>query len=204
MSDIPVLEGLGFKKFGERWTLPTFSAPNVPRIPPVLMPVPDDVPKGLGIWAWGPMWAYHVKDGVWVKEQLGGLGQHDGQDFTCAIGTPVRAPCPGLVLRAGWQNPEDPKEGYGKRIMAIARGRQFSGFENPHFWSAHLSDIVVKEDQEFNSGDLLGWTGATGNVEGPHLHMKFAHRFSDEHPLGVPFEVDYLPFARWQAAMQHI
>lgn len=196
--DASILENLGFKKVGDRWTLPTFSPPNTPRVPPVLIPVPDDTPLGLGIWVWGPRWAYHAKDGLWVKEQVGGLGQHDGQDFICPIGTPVRAPCPGLVLKAGWQNPENPKEGYGKRVMVIARGRQFSGFENPHFWAAHLSEIVVEPDQEINAGDLLGWSGATGNTAGPHLHVRFSHKDN------IPFEVDYLPFARWQAALCHI
>lgn len=143
------------------------------------------------------MWSYHMNEGKWVKEKIGGMGQHDGQDFACSVGTPVRAPCPGVVLKAGWQD-EDHKKGYGLRVMAIARGRQFEGFKNPHFTLAHLSDITIKEDEEFDAGELLGLTGDTGNTSGPHLHVKFSHKDN------IPFEVMYMPLARWQAAMNHI
>lgn len=37
---------------------------------------------------------------------------------------------------------------------------------------AHLSKIYVKEGDEVNEGDIIGVTGATGNVSGAHLHFE--------------------------------
>jgi murein DD-endopeptidase MepM/ murein hydrolase activator NlpD len=37
---------------------------------------------------------------------------------------------------------------------------------------AHLSSNVVKVGQVVKAGDLLGKSGAEGNVAGPHLHME--------------------------------
>lgn len=37
---------------------------------------------------------------------------------------------------------------------------------------AHLSKILVTEGQTVNEGDIIGVTGATGNVSGAHLHFE--------------------------------
>ncbi len=35
----------------------------------------------------------------------------------------------------------------------------------------HLSDIIVKVGQKVNKGDILGLSGDSGRVSGPHLHF---------------------------------
>lgn len=37
---------------------------------------------------------------------------------------------------------------------------------------AHLSEICVSYGQQVKEGDLIGYTGATGNVNGAHLHFE--------------------------------
>ena len=37
---------------------------------------------------------------------------------------------------------------------------------------AHLSEILVKEGDKVNEGQIIGITGATGNVSGAHLHFE--------------------------------
>ncbi len=38
---------------------------------------------------------------------------------------------------------------------------------------AHLSKLNVSKGQRVKQGDVIGWSGATGQVEGPHLHFEF-------------------------------
>jgi len=37
---------------------------------------------------------------------------------------------------------------------------------------AHLSEIRVQEGDTAEAGDVLGLSGATGRVTGPHLHWR--------------------------------
>jgi hypothetical protein len=39
-------------------------------------------------------------------------------------------------------------------------------------WYCHLSSVAVRPLQRVSAGELLGHTGATGNVTGPHLHLE--------------------------------
>ena len=36
----------------------------------------------------------------------------------------------------------------------------------------HLSKVKVKVGQKVKKGQILGWSGATGHVTGPHLHLE--------------------------------
>lgn len=196
------LKELGFLQLSGKWTLPAFTAPRQARIPPALWPVPDTIPMGKKIWEWGPRWRWRVKDGLWVKEQLGGLGQHDGYDFgdakagkPCRVGTPVRAPSHGKVLELGWQDPNDHAAGFGKRIILKVRGREFEGLGGEILCTlAHLSEIGVVHGQEVHPGDLIALTGDTGNAEGPHLHTRYFRN-------GLPMDVKYLQTDQYKKVM---
>lgn len=48
---------------------------------------------------------------------------------------------------------------------------------------AHLSRICVQQGQQVREGDLIGYTGATGNVSGAHLHFEVIWDGSRRNPL---------------------
>ena len=82
---------------------------------------------------------------------------HKGMDFRAAMGTPVHAANSGTVVLAR-------KLYYEGNCVVIDHGLGL--------WtlSMHLSRIDVREGQQVAPGQLLGLSGATGRVTGPHLH----------------------------------
>ena len=84
---------------------------------------------------------------------------HKGIDWSCSIGTAVRASCGGTVVSAGWVN------GYGNCVML----RHSDGKQTRY---AHLSKILVSSGQSVRQGEKIALSGNTGNSTGPHLHFE--------------------------------
>jgi murein DD-endopeptidase MepM/ murein hydrolase activator NlpD len=84
---------------------------------------------------------------------------HSGIDIGAAIGTPVKAPAPGVVVFAG-QHPE-----YGVTLIVEHANDTKSLY-------GHLSRLNVAMDQQVQRGDTLALTGNTGRSSGPHLHYE--------------------------------
>jgi len=82
---------------------------------------------------------------------------HEGMDFRAAQGTPVRAGNSGIVVLA------QPLY-YEGNCVVIDHGLGLFTI------SMHLSRIDVHEGEHVMTGQLLGLSGATGRVTGPHLH----------------------------------
>ena len=82
---------------------------------------------------------------------------HKGMDFRARPGTPVRAGNSGVVVLARPLY-------YEGNCVVIDHGLGLFTI------SMHLSRIDVKESQHVATGELLGLSGATGRVTGPHLH----------------------------------
>jgi murein DD-endopeptidase MepM/ murein hydrolase activator NlpD len=82
---------------------------------------------------------------------------HPGIDLRAATGTPVRCAGPGRVVLA--------QDLYysGNTAIVDHGGGLFTIY-------AHLSALHVTENQDVEAGALLGLSGATGRVTGPHLH----------------------------------
>jgi len=76
------------------------------------------------------------------------------------LGTPVRASDRGKVIVAGW-NPT----GYGFRVV-IDHGTDYVTLY------AHLSDIYVETGEVVGKSQVIGISGANGNITGPHLHFE--------------------------------
>ncbi len=82
---------------------------------------------------------------------------HKGMDFRARVGTPVRASNSGVVVLAR-------KLYFEGNCVAIDHGLGL------YTISMHLSRIDVHEGERVTKGQLLGLSGATGRVTGPHLH----------------------------------
>lgn len=84
-------------------------------------------------------------------------GRHQGADFRAETGTPVLAPNAGRVVLA--------QDLYfaGNTVIVDHGLGLFS-------YLAHLSRLGVSAGARVSRGDLLGESGATGRVTGPHLH----------------------------------
>jgi hypothetical protein len=82
---------------------------------------------------------------------------HKGMDFRASVGTPVHAGNDGVVVLAR-------KMYYEGNCVAIDHGLGL------YTISMHLSRIDVHEGERVTKGQLVGLSGATGRVTGPHLH----------------------------------
>lgn len=82
---------------------------------------------------------------------------HSGLDLRAATGTRVKSSGPGVVVLA--------RDLYfsGGTVIVDHGGGLFTLY-------AHLSSIRAKEGAEIDAGDVVGLSGATGRVTGPHLH----------------------------------
>ncbi|WP_323100711.1 M23 family metallopeptidase [Intrasporangium sp. YIM S08009] len=85
---------------------------------------------------------------------------HPAQDLAVATGTPVHALSSGTVVFAGWST-----EGYGNMVKI----RYWDGTVS---WMAHNSRLVVSVGEEVEPGQLVSYSGSTGNSTGPHVHLE--------------------------------
>ncbi|AXG82434.1 peptidase M23 [Streptomyces paludis] len=96
---------------------------------------------------------YHQRGSSWST------GLHTGVDFVVPSGTAVKAIGPGEVVTAGAGGD------YGNQVVIRHEDGTYSQY-------AHLSQVKAVVGQSVLGGALIGWSGATGNVTGPHLHFE--------------------------------
>jgi len=99
-------------------------------------------------------------------------GRHQGADFRAATGTPVVAPNAGRVVLA-----EDLY--FSGNTVVIDHGLGMFSL------LAHLSRIDVTAGTGVARGAMLGLSGATGRVTGPHLHWALRLSEFSVDPLAV-------------------
>lgn len=101
---------------------------------------------------------YYSKFWIYGIRQKG----HEGVDFATPVGVPILAPFSGIILR---QNFQSDFPNYGKVVTV------WDPVQKCAVWFCHLSEEYVNNSQSVNKGQVLGKTGATGNVQGTHLHF---------------------------------
>lgn len=89
---------------------------------------------------------------------------HNGVDFRAPIGTRIFAAAEGVVKGVGNTDTVCPGGSYGKWILV----------EHPNNLStlyAHLSSINITMGTQVARGQIIGYSGESGFVTGPHLHF---------------------------------
>ena len=106
---------------------------------------------------------------------------HNALDFRAAEGTPVYAAEDGQVNQVqNWTGSKTGMQSYGN--MVRIRHSDYNGrFLFTRY--AHLSTIVVKNGQWVKAGDVIGYSGNTGNSTAPHLHFEVIYNYNRVNPL---------------------
>lgn len=101
----------------------------------------------------------YVTTGYGVSGRYWSSGHHTGVDFKASSGTPVYSIGDGQVVDAGRSR------AYGN-FVEIYHGNNIYSFY------AHGSSVIVSSGQYVSKGQQIMYSGATGNVTGPHLHFE--------------------------------
>lgn len=96
---------------------------------------------------------------------------HAGIDIGVPEGTPVHAADSGTVIEADWIS------GYGYTII-IDHG---NGIQTLY---AHNSALIAGAGQSVSKGEVVAYSGQTGNVTGPHCHFEVRISGSPVDPMG--------------------
>lgn len=91
-----------------------------------------------------------------------GLMGHNGIDYGTPVGTPILAPFDGVAKETDYFD----QYGYGHYIK-IQNDKE--GVVLAHFRERSL----IKPGASVKQGDLVGYSGSSGNSTGPHLHMGY-------------------------------
>lgn len=103
-----------------------------------------------------------VKSGKITATMYYSSGKYHGAvDFGVSVGTPVYASADGIVVTSTWGG----SDSYGYYVKI----KHYNGYYTLY---AHASSLVAKVGQEVKQGDLIMYSGNTGNSTGPHLHYE--------------------------------
>jgi len=85
---------------------------------------------------------------------------HSGTDFRARVGTKIKASNNGIIALVM-------DRFYLGKVIYIDHGR------GAYSYYSHMSKSYVKKGQKVKKGEVLGLSGKTGRVTGPHLHYAF-------------------------------
>lgn len=110
-------------------------------------------------WKW-PTYVQSIKSD-WPRYSSGSY--HSGTDFPVPLNTPVYATCDGEVVSV-----RSLTTSYGKhiKIKATVNGSIV------YMRYCHLNSFAVSNGERVRAGQLIAYSGSTGNSTGPHLHYE--------------------------------
>lgn len=111
-----------------------------------------------GSWIW-PTTGYTITSPFGWRS-FGGGQFHPGVDIGVPMGTPIFATNDGVVLSAGWNS-----GGYGNWVE-IDNGNGITTV------FGHMSRVAVQTGVLVHKGEVIGYSGESGEATGPHLHYE--------------------------------
>ncbi|MEC5198055.1 murein DD-endopeptidase MepM/ murein hydrolase activator NlpD [Arthrobacter sp. PL16] len=148
---------------------PPAPAPSTPSAFRLNAPVSGQISSGFG---WRP-----TPVGTIDFNGSGGY-THTGIDYGVGCGTPLYAPAAGEV----WYADSNVLPGAGNRIV-ISHGVMGGNALATNFY--HLTSYLVSAGQRVSAGQLIGYTGTTGNSTGCHLHFETMLNGTLVDPIGL-------------------
>lgn len=85
--------------------------------------------------------------------------RHTGLDFAGPSGSTIVSVAAGTVKSTGYEG------AYGNRTVITLE-------DGTDVWYCHQSRIAVSPGDTVDPGQVIGYSGSTGNVTGPHLHLE--------------------------------
>jgi murein DD-endopeptidase MepM/ murein hydrolase activator NlpD len=129
-------------------------------------PAPGPIKQGSGQLIWpvnGPV------TGVFGEVRPGHL--HSGVDIAVPEGTPIRAADSGRVALMGWVG------GYGNYTCVQHTASMSTCY-------GHQSRFATSNGASVSQGQVIGYSGNTGNSTGPHLHFEVRINGTPVDPMG--------------------
>ena len=127
---------------------------------------PGPIKQGSGQLIWpvnGPV------TGVFGEQRPGHM--HSGVDIAVPEGTPIRAADSGRVALMGWVG------GYGNYTCIQHTASMSTCY-------GHQSRFATSNGASVSQGQVIGYSGNTGNSTGPHLHFEVRINGSPVDPMG--------------------
>lgn len=107
--------------------------------------------------------------------------EHGATDFRAKIGDPVIAAEDGVVNWVhNWKGGKVGTDSYGNSVK-LRHNKYKGGTLETRY--AHLSKIFVEDGQIVREGDIIGFSGDTGNCFGAHLHFEVIYKGVRYNPL---------------------
>lgn len=97
-----------------------------------------------------------------VTQQFKGSA-HDGLDLVGIDSKDIHATVTGQVVYAGWENPNNHKQGFGQYVCIL-------GENGLYYYYGHLSKILTTTGAYVKCTDTIGIEGDTGYSFGSHCH----------------------------------
>ena len=135
----------------------------IPKDPTVVQPAAPAESGGAAGASSGLIWPVHgliTSPFGWRPDPWTDSGHffHDGLDIAVPRWTHVAAACSGRVVLAGWDG------GYGEAVEIACDDGLLTLY-------GHNTQVAVRYGERVNQGDLVSYSGMTGNATGPHVHF---------------------------------
>lgn len=116
----------------------------------------------------------HLTSSYGWRTLYGKANNHGGIDISAPgiYGQNIYASRAGTVLKAEYYS----NTGYGHHVI-LDHG---DGYTTVY---GHCSEVLVRDGQYVNKGDVIAKVGSTGNSTGPHLHFEIRYNSVKQNPL---------------------